>query len=125
MTRDGRKTVPWQNRCMTWCAREISYRHFGCRRREECRTYVELAFRDLRSLVDALSKGIAGPDGLDPFNEAVVESRLHKDMGTSAAGLAVVPAENKRLISMERRYGRRLTRHHELPNQRPVRDLRR
>jgi len=79
--------------------------------------------------VDALSKGIAGLDGLDPLNEAgkelVVDSRLHKDTGTSAAGLAVVPAENKRSISMERRYGRRLTRHHELPNQRPVRDLRR
>jgi len=47
--------------------------------------------------MDALGKGIADLDGLDPLGEAgeelVVDSRLYKDTGTSTAGLAVVPAK--------------------------------
>ena len=78
--------------------------------------------------MDALGKGIADLDCLDPLGEAgkelVVDSRLHKDAGTSAAGLTVVPALKENAQSQRRQYDGRLTKHHALPNRRPGRGLR-
>ena len=49
--------------------------------------------------MDALGKGIANLDGLDPLGEAgkelVVDSRLNKDTSTRTAGLAVIPAKRQ------------------------------
>lgn len=58
-----------------------------------------MGLRDLRSLDGVFAEGITDLDGLDFLGEfskeLIIDSSLNEDTGTSAAGLAVVPADQR------------------------------
>jgi hypothetical protein len=107
---DHHQCGPWhpvarQVQCMTWYSSEVTH---GYSRYRRGRTNIhQLGLRDLWSLIGLLAKVVTNLDRLDRLseldNELAVDPRLDKDMCTSAATLAVVPAKLGKLDQSLRR----------------------